>query len=132
MGKRPVARVTRTFQYHFPENINALLVVDSDGDIEGSRQMLESEVAIKHWRASIPDPGIEAWFAEYKFQPVRMRRQTNGMGVMDDFQDAVKKLDLTQLQKNDQSFAEFYNAVLGTGSNSEKKRRKSRRRPASP
>ncbi|TAV92048.1 TOPRIM nucleotidyl transferase/hydrolase domain-containing protein [Rhizobium leguminosarum] len=132
MGKRPVARVTRTFQYHFPENINALLVVDSDGDIEGSRQMLESEVAIKHWRASIPDPGIEAWFADYKIEPMRMRRQTNGMGVMDEFQDAVKKLDLAKLLKNDQSFAEFHNAVLGTGSNSEKKRSKSRRRPASP
>jgi len=133
MGKRPVARVTRTFQYHYPENVNALLIVDGDGDIEGSLEMLESEVAIKNWRASIPDPGIEAWFADFDFRPMRMRRQEkSGIGTMSEFQEAIKKLDIEKLLKSDQSFAVFYNAVLGREPDTEKKRSRSRRKPASP
>ncbi|MGG6895873.1 restriction endonuclease [Rhizobium sp. BR 315] len=133
MGKRPVARVTRTFQYHYPENVSALLIVDGDGDIEGSLEMLESEVAVKNWRASIPDPGIEAWFADFDFRPMRMRRQEkSGVGVMSEFQKAVKKLDIEKLLKSDQSFAAFHSAVLGTEPDTEKKHSRSRRRLASP
>lgn len=113
MGKRSVARVTRTFQYHYPANTRTLLIVDGDGDQEGAQELLQDNVSIQNWTYAIPDPGIEAWFGDFDLKALRQRRQTNGMGELDEFEKAIRELDLIRLKSTDRSFETFYNEILG-------------------
>lgn len=118
MGKRSVATVTRTFSDYYPENTALLLVADGDGDPEGTaemltREMMGGEIPVDDWRAAIPNPGVEIWFSDFDIKALRMRRQGTGMGRMNEFMQAVSNLDLDRLKANDQSFAEFYDAILG-------------------
>ena len=109
MGKHAVTKVTKTFEHVYPPETKVLLVVDGDGDPESSRAMLEREVTLSNWTASIPDPGLEVWFG---LEPLRMRRQPM-MGRMEQYRSAIQDADISQLRGSHASFANFYNAVIG-------------------
>ncbi|MBY5324432.1 hypothetical protein HFN11_29665 [Rhizobium leguminosarum] len=109
MGKHAVTKVTKTFTHVYPPDTNVLLVVDGDGDPDSSREMLARDVTLSNWTASIPDPGIEAWFG---LDPLRMRRQSL-MGRMEQYLNAVGAVDLNQLRASHASFEHFYKAVIG-------------------
>lgn len=109
MGKHAVTKVTKTFKHVYPPETKVLLVVDGDGDPDSSREMLEREVSLSNWTASIPNPGLEVWFG---LDPLRMRRQSM-VGRMEQYLSAVGDADINQLRNSHTSFEDFYNAVIG-------------------
>ncbi|MFC3968424.1 TOPRIM nucleotidyl transferase/hydrolase domain-containing protein [Rhizobium lemnae] len=109
MGKHAVTKVTKTFKHVYPPETKVLLVVDGDGDPDSSREMLEQEVSLSNWTASIPNPGLEVWFG---LEPLRMRRQSM-VGRMEQYLSAVGDADINQLRNSHTSFEDFYNAVIG-------------------
>lgn len=117
-GKQSLAKVVNALGASRRPNARILIVVDGDGDPKGALNMLRNTVEIRDWTAVAPDPGIEVWFG---LAPLRMRRQDGIMGLLKEYEDAAKVIDLHDLIAKDDAFSVFHHLVAGLKPRNRKK-----------
>jgi Restriction endonuclease len=109
MGKYSIPKVANGLWSLHPA-AKAMIVVDGDGNPQASLAMLKKGLMFDDWTPVIPNPSIESWL---NLDRERMRRL--GMTArFDEYRQAVARLDMQRLREDDQSFAAFYDAIIGS------------------
>jgi hypothetical protein len=107
MGKLSVPRVANAVRALGTEKSKVLVVIDSDGDVDKTLEMLKRGVEFENWVAAIPEPAIESW--------IGLDRRTLQRSGPDQrrslYLQAAEKVDIEQLRKTDKAFSIFYAAV---------------------
>ncbi|MEK8025108.1 restriction endonuclease [Pseudaquabacterium rugosum] len=106
-GKVSAPRVANAVRALGSERTKVLFVIDGDGDVQMSRDMLKRGVDFENWDAAIPEGEIEDW--------IGLDRRTlkpSGAGNMRTvYLNAAEGIDIQQLRNSDSAFAAFYAAV---------------------
>jgi len=107
MGKLSVPRVANAVRALGTEKSKVLIVIDSDGDVDKSLEMLKRVIEFDDWVAAIPEPAIESWVGLD-----RRTLQRSGQGQRRSlYLQAAEQVDIELLRKTDNAFAIFYAAV---------------------
>lgn len=106
-GKQSLPRLANALRSTIAPNAKILIVVDSDGDVEGTTAMLQQKIEFSDWTTSIPDPEIEAWLG----LDLEQLRKSGPMTRLVTTLNAAKSVDLKSLRETNSSFSSFYRAV---------------------
>ncbi len=104
MGKYTISRVANAAR-DMPSKSPVMIVTDSDGDIEKTKDMLVKNVDLENWVASIPHPEIEQWLPVSR-DDLR-KRLRKGDAFIKGLESLIEGIDLDALEQKDESFKIF-------------------------
>lgn len=110
MGKHVIPKVANALNNVAGNNVPILIVADSDGDRDKTFSMFNSGISFDNWRASIPDPEIEAWLGLSRVEFQKLRRKKNK--IAESIDSLASKIDIDNLKDTDSSFKDFYEAIV--------------------
>jgi hypothetical protein len=114
-GKRAIPRLSSLAQGLLSARTSLIVVADTDGDRQGTEQLLNA--GLKNVQASLilVEPELEAWFfpgAESPRLALREKARCLGKSPTDYAREMSKTLPLQRLRKGNSDFAAFYEAIL--------------------
>lgn len=107
MGKYTIPRVANAAM-NMVTSSPVLIVTDSDGDLDKTKDMLNRGIEFDNWTASIPEPMIESWLPIDRDE---LRKSMRKGSVREKLSSLVEDMDLESLAKSDSSFKIFYDWV---------------------
>jgi hypothetical protein len=107
MGKMTIPRVANAAS-NIVTSSPVLIVADSDGNFEQTRDMLNRGIELANWKYSIPDPEIESWLGVERRE---FHRHFRGEEMRTKLHELVNELELEVLASKDSSFKTFYEWV---------------------
>lgn len=109
MGKFTIPRVANALWNTFYSESKVLIVTDGDGDPVRTTEMLVKGLEFTDWISAIPNPSIETWLD----LDVNQLKKFNLKYRIEQSRQAASNLDIEELQKRDEQFARFHDAILG-------------------
>jgi hypothetical protein len=106
LGKYSIPKIANGLRSRHPST-KVLIVMDGDGDPQGSLDMLRKGLAFGDWVAAIPNPSIESWL-DLDIKRARLHGMT---ATLDEYRRAFARLDVQRLRQDDRSFADFFDAI---------------------
>ncbi|MEH0023126.1 MAG: TOPRIM nucleotidyl transferase/hydrolase domain-containing protein [Desulfobacter sp.] len=107
MGKYTIPRVANAAR-NISTSSPVLIVTDSDGDIDKTKDMLNRGIELENWTASVPEPMIESWLPIDRDE---LRKSMRKGSVRKKLSSLIDDMDLDKLAKSDSSFKVFYDWV---------------------
>ena len=108
IGKMAIPRVANATS-NIKTNSPVLIIIDSDGDLDKTREMLNRGVELNNWKYSVPDPAIEEWLGIDRRE---FRQRYHGSNIRHEkLTELVASIDLEDLAERDDSFKVFYEWV---------------------
>lgn len=111
MGKFSVARVASNVKNSIGKTSRILMVTDSDGDIEGTKEKFRKIIDYQEEELIVIDDKIEIWLT---YQDENLKEDLNRLKFSEKGQiiyERIKTLDIEQLKATNESFSEFYSIL---------------------
>ena len=109
-GKLAIPRLANALRNGIAPNSKFIIVVDSDGDIAGTRALLEQKIQFSGWVAAMPNPEIETWLGLDRVTLKQLGRMSRLIMTY----RAAEEVDLQKLRSSNEEFANFYRALSET------------------
>lgn len=111
MGKNGVVNIANSMHLLRPLNAKVVLVADSDGDVEGTRNLFTSRLEYPEATVLIVHPSIEAWLFPGDREPLeRLQEVMKAKGIPRKgkaIAERLKDVDIKKLEKVDEAFREL-------------------------
>ncbi len=111
MGKFSVARVASNIKSSIKRGSKLLMVTDSDGDIEGTKEKFKKIVDYQDEELIVIDNKIEVWLENKNENLKEVFNRLSFDEKREVISSRIKVLDIEQLRADQESFNQFYSLV---------------------
>jgi hypothetical protein len=115
MGKLGMINVANSAQLSPIADAEVILVVDSDGSLEGTTRLFQERLWYSTQQVIVVDPTIESWILPGVREPVRRLEETiaeTGQPRKQVLLSLLEAVDLKQLARRDRTFNEFVSLLI--------------------
>lgn len=110
MGKFSVARVASNIRNSIRKESKLLMITDSDGDVEGTKERFRKIVDYQEEELIVIDNKIEVWLGNEDWREAFNRLKFDEKREI--ITSRIKKLDIERLKVDQESFNKFYTIIL--------------------
>jgi hypothetical protein len=104
-GRLPIPNLVQALERELPRVMAFGIVIDSDGDIEGTKSFLARHLDLHDYFAVIAHPSLESWFG------VSENQIGGGTDVVQKVQDLIDRVDLKQLARDHPEFNQLVKMI---------------------
>lgn len=110
-GRLPIPNLVEALERQLPRVREFGIVIDSDGDIEGTKSFLSRHLDLHHYSVVIAHPSLESWFG------LSEKQIGGGYNILKKVQDLIDRVDLKQLGRDHPEFNQLVKMIaeLETG-----------------
>ncbi len=109
MGKFSLPKVAQGVKSLLKPTAKLVLVADSDGNLDKTKEFLRKHLDFQDWVAIIPDPSIEEWFSmdHQDFRRILQKERAKGVSSAAVISEMIKNIDIGEIEKKSASFHDF-------------------------
>jgi hypothetical protein len=104
-GRLPIPKLVQAMERELPRVMTFGIVIDSDGDIEGTKSFLRRHLDLHDYSVVIAHPSLESWFG-------LSENQIGGRSnILKKVQDLIDRVDLKQLARDHPEFNQLVKMI---------------------